>query len=282
VSERAADGSSSGHLMVPGGTLYWEVEGTGPAVVAIHGGSVDLRMWDGALATLTRSYRVIRYDLRGLGRSAPPASAYRMADDVGAILDHFGESSAAFIGFSTGAAIAVEFAVRYPQRVTALITVGAILPAEPQPPGFDAASQELATSLAAREQARERGDLAAAVAADLDVWAEVHHGHARAQLEQWGMANPYFHTGMGEVEQLGPVTDSDLAAITAPSLIMVGDHDVRLARLWAGHLAKAIPSASLTVIEGADHYVSTAQPHAFGTAVQAFLTEADHLNAEST
>jgi len=230
-------------------------------------------MWDDLVPALAASYRVIRYDIRGLGSSAPPADAYRMADDVGAVLDHLGEGSATLIGHSTGGAVAVEFAALHPQRVTALVAIGALLPADPEPDGFEAAGRELVASLDAREQARRRGDLAAAVAADLDVWAVAHHGPARARLERLALDNPYFHTDMGECEQLGPVSDADLAAITAPALIMVGDLDVPLSLLWAAHLARVIPAARLQVIEGADHYVSTAQPGAFRSALCAFLDE---------
>jgi pimeloyl-ACP methyl ester carboxylesterase len=81
----------SGYLAADDGCLHWAVAGAGPVVVAIHGGSADLRMWESLVPALAESYRVIRYDLRGLGRSEPPAAPYRMAGDVAAVLDHLGE-----------------------------------------------------------------------------------------------------------------------------------------------------------------------------------------------
>jgi pimeloyl-ACP methyl ester carboxylesterase len=109
----------SGYLAADDGCLHWAVAGAGPVVVAIHGGSADLRMWESLVPALAESYRVIRYDLRGLGRSEPPAAPYRMAGDVAAVLDHLGEASAALVGFSTGGAIAAEFTVRRDHPETA-------------------------------------------------------------------------------------------------------------------------------------------------------------------
>ena len=181
----------SGDIEADGGRLHVEATGTGPAVVLLHGGSADSRMWQGQLAALAGHYRVIRYDLRGLGQSPPPAAPYRMSDDLTAVLDHLGVDSAALVGFSTGGAIALEFAARYPARAAALVLIGAIVPAEPgQIPGHEAARQELTLQLAPREAARACGDLAAAVATDLDVWASAHHGSARAELAAWGWPTP--------------------------------------------------------------------------------------------
>jgi 3-oxoadipate enol-lactonase len=264
--------SGSGYITAGGGQLYYESAGDGPAVVLIHGGSVDLRMWDDLMPALTDSYHVIRYDLRGLGRSDRPAAAYRMADDVPAVLDRLGVPAATMVGFSTGGAIAVELAARHPDRVRGVVLIGAIpaLDQDEQPPGWAAARAEAGALLEPRERAKAAGDLDAAVALDLDVWATAHHGEARARLEAWGAANPYFHE-MGEFEQIGPVSRADLAGITAPVLVTVGDQDLALSRVGAEYLAATIPGARLRVFPGADHFVSTAQPAEFTAALTGFL-----------
>jgi pimeloyl-ACP methyl ester carboxylesterase len=230
------------------------------------------------MAALVENYRVIRYDLRGLGQSAAPTAPYRMCDDVAAVLDHLGVDAAAVVGFSTGGAVAVDFTVRYPARATALVTIGAITEREPtQIPGFDAARRDLARQLAERDAAAARGDVDAAVAVDLDVWATAHHGAARAELEEWAKANPYFHFSTSEhdeYEQINPVSDAVLATITAPALITVGELDVGLSRLCADHLAATIPGARLRVFAGADHFVSTAERAEFNATLRTFLGRA--------
>ena len=64
-------GSRSGIASVNGTKLYYEQAGQGPTLVFIHGFSLDSRMWDDQFETFARDYHVIRYDLRGFGRSAP-------------------------------------------------------------------------------------------------------------------------------------------------------------------------------------------------------------------
>jgi len=261
-------------MAVEGGRLYVEAAGAGPALVLIHGSSVDLRMWDEHAAGLADTYRIIRYDLRGLGRSEPPAAPYRMSADLRAVLDHLDVAAAAVVGFSTGGSVAAEFAATNPKRTTALVLVGAVVepdPADSLAPSLAAAREELMILLAPREAARQRSDLPAAVAADLDVWASAHHGAARGRLHDWGVANPYFHFGMFENEELSSLGEAALAKVAAPTLVIVGDQDVELAQRCAEHLAAGIPGARLQVFPGADHYVSTGQPEEFIASLRSFL-----------
>lgn len=263
---------NNGIIAAGSSELYWETDGDGMPVVLIHGMSTDLRMWDSQVAELARSYFVIRYDIRGLGRSPRPLAPYRMADDLSALLDHLNVPAAVLVGFSTGGAIALDLAARQPARVAALIAVGAIPPVEAAADSdLAAAERALDDLLSARDEARGRGDLAAAVDGDLDVWASCHRGQSRAQLADWCMANPYFHADADENELLGPITMEDLSEIAAPTLIVVGAEDVELARLWGQRLADTIPGSELRVIPGADHFVSSGQPAVFNETVREFL-----------
>src|SRR4051812_24769022 len=69
-------GSESGFAEVNGARLYYEAMGKGPAVVLIHGGLVDSRMWDAQIRPLSKRFRVVRYDIRGYGRSPAPTVEY--------------------------------------------------------------------------------------------------------------------------------------------------------------------------------------------------------------
>ena len=82
------------------------------------------------------------------------------------------------------------------------------------------------------------------------------------------MARPLLPRRHGQARQLGPVSDAAVAAIAAPTLVMVGDHDTGLSRLCARYLADTIPAAQLQVFAGADHFVSTPPPAAFNKALQ--------------
>lgn len=116
------------YLDIPHGTLYYEVSGTGPPIVFIHGLAGDARMWDQHAAYLADRFQVVRYDLRGHGRSTMPADApYSHSDDLAELLDHLAIERAIVVGQSMGGEIAVSFALGYPERVTRLVLVDTAL-----------------------------------------------------------------------------------------------------------------------------------------------------------
>jgi len=82
--------NESGFVETNGARIYHEVEGTGEAVVLIHAGVANLRMWDDQVAALRDSYRVIRYDTCGFGRTETDAVEFSNRADIAALLDHSG------------------------------------------------------------------------------------------------------------------------------------------------------------------------------------------------
>src|SRR5262245_20445045 len=88
----------SGRIQVPGSTLFYEVAGTGDPVILLHGGNLDRRMWNAEFAALGRSYRVVRYDARGFGKSGPADTAFQAHEDLRALMDALAIDSASVIG----------------------------------------------------------------------------------------------------------------------------------------------------------------------------------------
>ena len=129
--------SDTGRVAVEGGTLFYEVRGSGPAVVLLHGGGLDRTMWDPQLEPLLRSFRVVRYDARGHGRSSAPMGPYSMVEDFRLVLDHLGVERAHLVGLSMGGGTALDFATAYPARVhtLALVSTSGPPPGAPLPPG---------------------------------------------------------------------------------------------------------------------------------------------------
>ena len=101
--------------------LSYEATGSGDPVVLIHAFSVDRRMWAPQVAALEGRFRVIRYDLRGHGQSAPPSAPYAAYDDLRSVLDALKVDRATLIGLSSGAEIATDFALANPGRVRRLV-----------------------------------------------------------------------------------------------------------------------------------------------------------------
>lgn len=104
---------------------YYEIEGQGPPLVLVHGGFVDSRMWDPQAAYFSKSYTVIRYDLRGHGKTGGSAkSSYSIelfSEDLHALMAALQVDQAYLCGLSLGGMIAQAFAVVYPNRLRALI-----------------------------------------------------------------------------------------------------------------------------------------------------------------
>ena len=111
-------------ISVPGGSLYYEDCGRGPVVVLIHGGNTDRRMWDAEFDGFSQRFRVVRYDVRGFGRSRGRAVPYASHEDLKALLDSLGVARADLVGLSLGGRIAIDFALQHPDRVRRLVLAG--------------------------------------------------------------------------------------------------------------------------------------------------------------
>ena len=109
-------------------TLRYRVIGQGKPMILLHGYTDRLEMWRGAADSLARSYQVIVPDLRGFGASSkfgdPASYAPEMVDDVARLLEHLGHAQAHVVGYSMGAMVASQLAVRHPDRLTSLTLVG--------------------------------------------------------------------------------------------------------------------------------------------------------------
>jgi pimeloyl-ACP methyl ester carboxylesterase len=105
--------------------IHYTEAGSGPAVVLLHSGGVDLRMWDDQMTALAAAHRVIRPDARGHGRSATPTEPFRQCDDIAELLDHLGVRQATLVGVSMGAGAAVDTALEHPALVAGLVVCGA-------------------------------------------------------------------------------------------------------------------------------------------------------------
>src|SRR5262245_27621593 len=124
---------------VAGVTLHYEVQGDGPPIVLVHGLGGTSNVWHAQRVTLSRTHRVVTYDLSGSGlsdRSRRQYSIATWAEELVGLMDHVKLDSAALAGHSMGTVIVQLFAARHPQRVSALILAGALT--ELAPPGKEA------------------------------------------------------------------------------------------------------------------------------------------------
>ena len=133
-------------------TLHHDVRGDGPAVLLVHAGVADSRMWPGVAGQLAATHRVVTCDLRGFGKSPLPPERFSHAADLVALLDELGIERAAVVGASFGGYVALELALRAPGRVMALALLDPFLDE------FDP-SGEFAAFAEAEEAALDAGDV---------------------------------------------------------------------------------------------------------------------------
>lgn len=221
----------------------------GPNVVLVHAGIADSRMWDALWPELTDECRVIRYDIRGYGRSPGPTEPYSLAGDLDAVLTGQQIDQATLVGCSVGGAAAVSYAVLAPRRVTSLVLLAPGIPGYPWPeePDLDAEYERLITAeddeglvaLALREWA--------AAGADPLVTEMM-----RSAVRAWRYEDEY-------QKRPEPVFDR-LAEITAPTVVMVGDRDRPPMIACAEAAAERIPDCTLVRMPGVDHLPSVREP----------------------
>src|SRR6266480_2049232 len=129
----ASGESAHGFLEVENGRLYFEVAGEGPAVVLIHAGLWDSRIWEDQFTAFADRHTVLRYDLRGFGRSSRFDRPFSARQDLADLMGFLGMERASLVGASIGGALAVDFTLERPEMVGALVLVGAGLSGDDTP-----------------------------------------------------------------------------------------------------------------------------------------------------
>ena len=250
--------------------LHVETAGDGPAVVLVHAGVADSRMWDAQWEAFSDGFRVVRYDQRGFGRSPMPPESFSLARDLLGVLDRLEIERAALVGVSLGGRVALEVAVAAPDRVSALVLVGAGLP------GHDR-SEAMRQFDADEEAALDRGDLEAASDVNARFWLaddanDAVRGLVHAmQLRAFELQLPV--EGEADEEPLVPDVADRLGEIAAPTLAAAGEKDVSDFHEIADRLAREIPGARRASIPGAAHLAPLETPDAFNALVLPFLEE---------
>jgi 3-oxoadipate enol-lactonase len=251
--------------------LQADEAGQGPAVVLLHAGIADRRMWAGHLEPLAAAgFRAIAPDLPGFGATPEPPGELAPWREVLATLDALGVETAALVGDSFGGAVALRVALVAPARVRALVLCSA------QAPGLEP-SPTLQAAWAAEEEAVERGDLDGAVASVVDAWTQP---GAPAALRDY-VADAQrkaleLQLAAGDVEEAeDPAEDAGaLGRLAVPTLVLNGEHDMEDYHRSAETLAAAIPGARREVIAGAGHLAPLETPEAFRALLLAFLDDA--------
>jgi 3-oxoadipate enol-lactonase len=274
VSREPGAAVDTGRVAVPGSSLYYEAAGAGTPVILLHAGYLDRRMWDNQFLLFARSYRVIRYDARGLGRSGPADTPYSSFEDLYALIRALKLTRVTLIGASLGGAASLDLAVTHPELVEKLVLVGPGLSGYAWPP----------EDLNQRWRVEARAALAQADTVGVALaWA--HSGYLLPASEQAPVAaklrtlladNVGFWKGVlrhpeGYDTAPSPPTLNRLAAVRAPALLIVGSRDLRDIHQIVDTLRQRLPNARTIVFREVGHLPSMEQPDRFSATVLDFL-----------
>jgi 3-oxoadipate enol-lactonase len=266
----------SGVLEYDGGALAWESAGEGPDVVFLHPGLWDGRVWDEQFGVFSRTYRVLRFDFRGYGRSSrpEPGRSYSHVDDLEAVMDAASVERTALVGCSMGGSTAIDFALEYPSRVSALVLASSGMNAfdDRLTPEEEAELELLDAPVA---EAMEAGDIERAERARLRIWAPLGtEDEAGRRISEIAFDNIHEMT-MDETgrRDISPPAIERLEQIEAPTLVLPADNDPLVFRRLSAILAERIPDARLVQIPETDHVVNMRRAAEFNHVVLGFLGE---------
>jgi 3-oxoadipate enol-lactonase len=262
-----------GFAQVDGAILHYEMRGQGKPLVLIHSGLGHLEMWDDQMAAFAQHHQVIRYDVRGLGKSQSEPTPFSHFGDLEALLRCLNVEQTAVLGSSDGGGIAIDFSLSYPEMVTALIVVA------PSLAGYETQPDEVVKqNRIASYEAYKRGDLALSAELAIRVWVD---GLRRSP----SAVDPIVRKRALEMRRsvlelpdlverprtLEPPAASRLAEIGVPTLIIVGDQDVPFIHSIADFLEQGIDKAEKVVIPGTAHLPFMEKPEHFNKLVLEFL-----------
>ncbi|MEW9572637.1 alpha/beta fold hydrolase [Rhodanobacter sp. Si-c] len=258
-----------------GARLHVEAAGHGEAVTMLHGFLVDSRQWDHEFAALAHDHRVLRYDARGFGQSGiVPGRAYAHHEDLAAVLDACGVERTALLACSGGAATALDFTLAYPERVSALIFVGAGYWGRfaDRTPAARAFLQALGTyDVPGMIDSSLRAFTDGPLRASADVDPGVRRRTEAMTALQFRLEPNYWRHAAQDQRTPQPSALDRLDELAVPALLMVGGEDQPEVQELSARLADGIRHAQLLVVQGAGHHANMEAPEAVLAEIRRWL-----------
>jgi pimeloyl-ACP methyl ester carboxylesterase len=264
----------TGKAEVNGARIYYEVAGEGEPLVLVHAGIADSRMWEGQFAAFAERYRVIRYDMRGFGKTEMVDGPFSHHEDLCALLDALGVERAHLVGCSMGGGAVLDFALEYPERVGDLVLVGSAIGGFSPDFGPPKEWDELVA-------ADEAGDLERVSELEVRMWVDgpnrspedVDAAIRDLVREMNLIALKTEDAGLGEEWEPEPPAADRLHNVHAPTLLIVGDEDQPRIFAAADLLERELPNERKVVMHGTAHLPNMERPEEFNRLVLEFLQD---------
>jgi pimeloyl-ACP methyl ester carboxylesterase len=263
---------NTGYIDMDGDKVYYQTAGEGEPIVFLHAGFVDSRMWDEQWSAFSQRYRVIRFDMRGFGKSDRAKVPFTRRGDLCRVMKHLNIARAHLVGCSIGGEIILDFALEHPQMAATLVMVSAV----PNGFGFQGEPPQYLLEMMAAIQQR---DLALASELQMRIWIDGPfrqpyqvNRRVRAQaaeMNRTALANETM--SMLDATSLNPSAISRLNEIRVPTLVIAGKLDNPEILRAADVMTTALPQARKMVISDSAHLPNMEQPHEFNQVVLDFL-----------
>lgn len=252
--------------------LYYETHGDGVPLLLVAGLASDSQSWQPIVSNLSSHCRVVAFDNRGTGRTSPhetKVSIQRIADDCIGLAGHLGLTSFNLLGHSMGGFAALDCAIRYPQCVDRLILAAT-------------------SSFNSKRNNTLFSDWAACFDSGMDpeMWFRgifywifsarfFEKEEAVTEALRFALEYPYPQSRRAFRNQVEAIADFDctktLSSITSRAMVISGKEDLLFTPEVCSTLARAIPGAVLSLLDGAAHSLHMENPRAFSDSVLNFL-----------
>lgn len=258
---------------INGARIHYERTGSGFPLLLLHAGIADSRMWEPQVPAFAAHFDLIRPDSRGFGQSELPAMRWSPVSDLLALIDELCLKPAHLVGCSMGGAIAIDFAIQHPERVSKLVLVGTAISGA----NFGKKYPGLWAEVKAADEA---GDLDALNQAEMRLFLDGPQrprGYVSQPLRDLFLSMN--GTSLNSDWETAPIDDMEppaierLGEVTAPTLVVVGDRDVPTIYDAADLLMKSLSHARQVVIDDAAHLPNLEHPNEFNRLVLDFLLE---------
>lgn len=256
-----------------GAILRGEADGFGIPVVFLHSGVTDRRMWAEQMRELAEEgYHVISYDRRGYGETETQNVPFNHLVDLEAVLDGLSIHAAILVGSSRGGALAIDFALEHPERTIGLVLIGTAIT------GADDAEipEEAADLEDALEYATGRGNIDTVNRIEAHLWLDgplSEAGRVQGEVRDLFLRMNATHLNHPELteEEFPDDAIDNLSAITAPTLLVVGELDLPDIIDRHEDLSEELENAFAVVLEDTAHLPSLERPDLFNPILLEFL-----------
>ncbi|MGG1658208.1 alpha/beta fold hydrolase [Brevibacillus sp. NRS-1366] len=261
----------TGFVTVKEADIYYEIAGKGNSIVFLHGAPLDSRMWEPQMDALSKQFQVIRFDLRGLGKTKDPGFPFTLYEDIHSLLQTLQIEKASFVGASFGSYVGVEFALAYPEMVERLVLVC--------PGGFEPPSEDRQQWFKKMTEAFHHGNIEEALDINLHLLLDGPEQQKGRVQERREWLNEIFREIFSQSAAQGnkptwlePDPRGRLEEVWVPTLIVSGQLDHPDFIRTAERLASQISHAKHVMLHNSAHFPNIDSPNEMNELIERFCS----------